>query len=49
MSLEPAVAALVGLVLLGQLLTATQWIAIGCVMAACIGATRGASAGRLEA
>ncbi len=49
MSLEPAVAALVGLVLLGQLLTATEWIAIGCVMVACIGATRGASAGRLEA
>jgi inner membrane transporter RhtA len=48
MSLEPAVAALVGLVLLGQLLTATEWIAIGCVMVACIGATRGASAGRLE-
>ena len=48
MSLEPAVAALVGLVLLGQLLTATEWIAIGCVMVACIGATRGASAGSPE-
>jgi inner membrane transporter RhtA len=49
MSLEPAVAALVGLVLLGQVLTGAEWIAIGCVMVACIGATRGASAGRLEA
>ena len=49
MSLEPAVAALVGLVLLGQVLSATEWIAIGCVMVACVGATRGASVGRLEA
>ncbi len=48
MSLEPAVAALVGLILLGQLLTATEWIAVGCVMVACIGATRGASAGGLK-
>jgi inner membrane transporter RhtA len=49
MSLEPAVAALVGLALLGQVLTTIEWIAIGCVMVACIGATRGASVGRLEA
>jgi inner membrane transporter RhtA len=42
MSLEPAVAALVGLALLGQSLAARQWIAIGCVMAACAGAARGA-------
>jgi inner membrane transporter RhtA len=42
MSLEPAVAALVGLVLLGQSLAARQWLAIGCVMAACAGAARGA-------
>ncbi len=48
MSLEPAVAALVGLVLLGQLLTVAEWIAVGCVMVACIGATRGAPEGRLE-
>lgn len=41
MSLEPAVAALVGLVLLGQVLTVREWLAIGCVMVACIGATRG--------
>jgi inner membrane transporter RhtA len=49
MSLEPAVAALVGLVLLGQVLSAVDWLAIACVVAASVGATRGASAGRLEA
>jgi inner membrane transporter RhtA len=48
MSLEPAVAAFVGLVLLGQVLSAIEWLAIACVIVACIGATRGASAGRLE-
>jgi inner membrane transporter RhtA len=42
MSLEPAVAALVGLVLLGQSLAVRDWLAIGCVMAACAGAARGA-------
>jgi inner membrane transporter RhtA len=42
MSLEPAVAALVGLVLLGQTLAARDWLAIGCVMVACAGAARGA-------
>jgi inner membrane transporter RhtA len=42
MSLEPAVAALVGLVLLGQSLAARDWLAIGCVMVACAGAARGA-------
>jgi inner membrane transporter RhtA len=41
MSLEPAVAALVGLVLLGQSLAAREWLAIGCVMIACAGAARG--------
>lgn len=46
MSLEPAVAALVGLVLLGQVLSVTEWLAIGCVMVACVGASRGASGGR---
>lgn len=40
MSLEPAVAALVGLVLLGQSLAVREWLAIGCVMAACAGASR---------
>lgn len=42
MSLEPAVAALAGLALLGEVLHATQWVAICCVVAACVGATRGA-------
>lgn len=41
MSLEPAVAALVGLLLLGEVLGPRQWLAIGCVVAACIGTTRG--------
>lgn len=41
MSLEPAVAALVGLALLGQSLAIREWIAIGCVMVACAGAARG--------
>ena len=40
MSLEPAVAALVGVVLLGEILGARQWLAIGCVVAASIGSTR---------
>jgi inner membrane transporter RhtA len=40
MSLEPAVAALIGLVMLGQHLTAVEWLAIGCVMVACAGATQ---------
>ena len=44
MSLEPAVAALVGLVLLGQALGAAQWAAVACVMVACAGAARGAAA-----
>jgi inner membrane transporter RhtA len=44
MSLEPAVAALVGLVLLGQALSAAQWAAVACVMVACAGAARGAAA-----
>jgi inner membrane transporter RhtA len=47
MSLEPAVAALVGVVMLGQNLVVREWAAIGCVMVACAGATRsGRSAGR---
>jgi inner membrane transporter RhtA len=43
MSLEPAVAALVGLIMLGQALTAVQWTAIVCVMIACAGAARGSA------
>ena len=42
MSLEPAAAALVGLVLLGQALSVQEWLAIGCVMVACAGAARSA-------
>jgi len=45
MSLEPAVAALIGLMLLGQALSAVQWLAIGCVIIACGGATLGAGQG----
>ncbi|MBP2703570.1 EamA family transporter [Microbispora sp. RL4-1S] len=40
MSLEPAVAALVGLFVLGEVLDAREWAAIGCVVVASIGATR---------
>ncbi len=43
MSVEPAVAALVGLVVLGEVLVVRQWIAIGCVIVASTGATRGAA------
>jgi inner membrane transporter RhtA len=42
MSLEPAVAALVGLVVLGESLRWTQWTAVLCVVTASAGATRGA-------
>ncbi len=42
MSLEPAVAALAGLVLLGEVLAPREWAAIGCVILACAGAARGA-------
>jgi inner membrane transporter RhtA len=41
MSMEPAVAALVGLVLLSQALSAPQWIAICCVVVASAGAALG--------
>lgn len=40
MSLEPAAAALAGIAVLGELLGPAQWAAIGCVVAASIGATR---------
>jgi inner membrane transporter RhtA len=40
MSLEPAVGALVGLVLLSQALSLPQWLAIGCVTVATAGAVR---------
>lgn len=38
MSLEPAVGALAGLILLGQVLSVTQWVAIAAVVAASAGA-----------
>ena len=44
MSLEPAVAALVGLALLGEVLGLAEWAAVGCVVVACAGAARGARA-----
>lgn len=40
MSLQPAAAALAGLVLLGEFLTAWQWLAVACVIAASLGAMR---------
>lgn len=40
MSLEPAAAALAGIVVLGELLSAPQWLAMACVVVASIGATR---------
>jgi inner membrane transporter RhtA len=42
MSLEPAMAALIGLIVLRESLHGTQWIAVLCVVAASAGATRGA-------
>ena len=42
MSLEPAMAALIGLVVLRESLHVSQWIAVMCVVAASAGATRGA-------
>ncbi|MGH3758391.1 EamA family transporter [Actinophytocola sp.] len=40
MSLEPAVAVLVGLVILGEVLGSVQWLAVSLVVAASVGATR---------
>lgn len=42
MSLEPAVAAVIGLVFLHESLSVPQWVAIACVMAASVGVTQGA-------
>ena len=42
MSLEPAVAALIGLIVLGESLGWSQWLAVLCVVTASVGATRGA-------
>ena len=40
MSIEPAVAALIGLLLLGQHLSLAEWAAVGCVVLASVGAAR---------
>jgi inner membrane transporter RhtA len=40
MSLEPAAAALAGFLVLGEVLAPSQWLAMACVVAASIGATR---------
>jgi inner membrane transporter RhtA len=49
MSLEPAVAALAGLVVLGEVLHAREWVAIALVVAASAGAAAGAGVGRVPA
>jgi threonine/homoserine efflux transporter RhtA len=41
MSLEPAVAAVVGLIFLGEALAPREWAAVACVIVACAGAARG--------
>jgi len=41
MSLEPAAAALAGVLLLGELLGPGQWLAVACVVLASVGVTRG--------
>jgi inner membrane transporter RhtA len=40
MSLEPAAAALAGILVLGEFLSAEQWVAMVCVVVASVGATR---------
>jgi inner membrane transporter RhtA len=40
MSLEPAAAALAGIVVVHEFLSALQWLAVACVIAASVGATR---------
>ncbi|MQW77777.1 EamA family transporter [Nocardioides sp. dk4132] len=40
LSIEPAAAALVGMVVLAEFLSPVQWLAVACVVAASIGATR---------
>ncbi len=44
MSLEPAAAALAGIVVLQELLAPAQWLAMACVVAASVGATRTSTA-----
>jgi inner membrane transporter RhtA len=40
MSLDPAAAALAGIVVVGEYLSALQWLAVACVIVASVGATR---------
>jgi inner membrane transporter RhtA len=40
MSMEPAVAALIGVLVLSEMLHAQQWAAIICIVAASLGSTR---------
>ena len=40
MSLEPAAAALAGILVLQEFLSAVQWLAVACVIVASVGATR---------
>jgi inner membrane transporter RhtA len=47
MSLEPAVAAGIGLIVLGESLGWSQWLAVLCVVVASVGATRGAQAEKI--
>lgn len=46
MSIEPAAAALAALLLLGEVLSPLQWVAMGCVIVASVGATHAASVSR---
>ena len=46
MSLEPAAAALAAIAVLGEHLSGVQWLAVGCVVAASVGATYAAGPGR---
>ena len=43
MSLEPAAAALAGMVVVHEFLTGVQWLALACVVVASVGATRSES------
>jgi inner membrane transporter RhtA len=49
LSAEPAIGALMGLALLGEHLTATQWLAIGAVIASSVGAAMTSRAGKAPA
>lgn len=48
MSLEPAVAALAAMLVLHEFLSGLQWLAVGCVVAASVGATRSSPPSRSE-